>query len=73
MYIVGIWATAAEKTSNRPPTSSYGRISKGISFISGGVNLGSKIEKKKTTIEPKKKPSLIESYDSDENSGREQR
>ena len=36
--------------------------------MSGGVNLGSKIEKEKTTIEPKKKPTLIESYDSDENS-----
>ncbi|CAF1354682.1 unnamed protein product [Rotaria sordida] len=65
--IYGIWATAAERASNRPTTSSsssYSRTSQGISFVSGGVKLGSKIEKKKS----KTKPIIIESYDSDEDS-----
>ncbi|CAF3448324.1 unnamed protein product [Rotaria sp. Silwood1] len=68
--IYGIWATAAERASNRSTTSSssssYGRVSQGISFVSGGVKLGSKIEKKKT--ETKTKPVIIESYGSDEDS-----
>lgn len=73
-YFIGIWATAAERASNRPTTSSsssYSRVSQPISFVSGGVKLGSKIEKKKPTTktaETKKKPALIESYDSDEDS-----
>ncbi|CAF3432930.1 unnamed protein product [Rotaria sp. Silwood1] len=68
--IYGIWATAAERASNRSTTSSssssYGRVSQGISFVSGGVKLGSKIEKKKT--ETKTKPVIIEGYGSDEDS-----
>jgi hypothetical protein len=67
---IGIWSTAAERTSNRPTTSSsYGRTSQGISFVSGGVKSGSKIEKKKPPpTETKKKSIILESYDSDEDS-----
>ncbi len=73
MYFIGIWATAAERASNRPTTSSssssYGRGSQGVSFVSGGVKLGSKIEKKPAnTTGTKKKPILLESYGSDEDS-----
>ncbi|CAF3977300.1 unnamed protein product, partial [Rotaria sp. Silwood2] len=67
--IYGIWATAAERASNRSTTSSsYGRVSQGISFVSGGVKLGSKIEKKIPKTETKTKPIIIESYDSDDDS-----
>ena len=74
MYCKGIWATAAERASNRPTTtttasSSYGRGYQGVPFVSGGVKLGSKIEKKQPSKrELKKKPAIIESYDSDEDS-----
>ena len=67
-YLTGIWATAAERASTRPTTtSSYGRVSQPISFVSGGVKMGSKIEKKKAESKSKKAP-IIESYDSDEDS-----
>jgi hypothetical protein len=68
---IGIWATTAERTSNRPTTSSsssYGRVSQPVSFVSGGIKTGSKIEKKKSSTGTKKKPILIESYDTDEDS-----
>jgi hypothetical protein len=73
LYCKGIWATAAERASNRPTTttasSSYGRGYQGVQFVSGGVKLGSKIEKKQPSKrELKKKPAIIESYDSDEDS-----
>ncbi len=73
MYCKGNWATAAERASNRPTTtassSSYGRGYQGVQFVSGGVKLGSKIEKKQPSKrELKKKPAIIESYDSDEDS-----
>ena len=68
MYSIGIWATAAERTSNRPTTApSYGRYPQSVAFVSGGVKSGSKIEKKKAEQKPKKAP-LIEIYDSDEDS-----
>ncbi|CAF1000267.1 unnamed protein product [Adineta steineri] len=71
--IYGIWATSAERASNRPTTtasSSYGRGPQSISFVSSGIKLGGNVEKKKksTTAETKKKPAIIESYDSDEDS-----
>ncbi len=68
--LIGIWATTAERTSNRPTTSSssYGRVSQPVSFVSGGIKTGSKIEKKKSSTGTKKKPILIESYDTDEDS-----
>jgi hypothetical protein len=70
LHVIGIWSTTAERTSNRPTTSSssYSRGSQSISFVSGGVKLGSKIEKKNPTTGTKKKPILIESYVSDEDS-----
>jgi len=71
LHFIGIWATTAERTSNRPTTSSsssYTRGSQSISFVSGGVKLGSKIEKKTSKTGTKKKPILIESYVSDEDS-----
>ncbi|CAF4621372.1 unnamed protein product, partial [Rotaria magnacalcarata] len=63
--IYGIWSTATERASNNATTtsSSYRRMPQGISFVSGGLKTGSKIEKKE---KKKKKPILIESYDSDE-------
>ena len=76
MYCIGIWATAAERASNRPTTtasSSYGRGYQGVQFVSGGIKTGSKIEKKQPSKrELKKKPALIESYDSDEDSDEKQ-
>lgn len=64
--IVGIWATQAERTSR--PTSSgnlFSRYTGGIQFVSGGIKVGSKIEKKKEK-QVKKKPKIIESYESDD-------
>jgi len=70
---LGIWATASERAQSRPTTtsssaSSYGRVSQRISFVSGGIKTGSKIEQQKSKPEKKSKPILIESYDSDDDS-----
>ena len=72
---VGIWATQAERANTRPTTSSsssYSRVSQPISFVSGGLKSGSKTEKpqqgKPKATGSQKKPILIESYDSDEDS-----
>lgn len=72
---VGIWATQAERANTRPTassSSSYSRVSQPISFVSGGLKSGSKTEKpqpgKPKAPGSQKKPILIESYDSDEDS-----
>jgi hypothetical protein len=73
---IGIWATQTERANTRPTassSSSYSRVSQPISFVSGGLKSGSKIEKPQQQGKPKttgsqKKPIPIESYDSDEDS-----
>ena len=74
--VLGIWANEAERMANRPTSSSatsYGRPFSGIPFVSGGVKLGSKIEKEKPVASKPttEKRKLIESYGSDEESEEE--
>ena len=69
--LYGIWATGTERAAKRPVAPTYGRGPQTISFVSGGLKDGSKIEKPKSTSKSagsKTKPILIESYDSDEDS-----
>ncbi|CAF0946683.1 unnamed protein product [Adineta ricciae] len=69
--IYGIWATASERATSRPTTTttSYSRVAQPIAFVSGGVKLGSKIDNKKpATTKPTKKPIISNDYISDEDS-----